>query len=312
MPTIDAIYNAYEAEGNKPYITPRIGAGEAGTECDRAIWYSFRWTTVKVFSGRMHRLFKTGHIEEARMVADLRSAGVTVDDGKIDETTGKFKQHEFTDSTGHIVCRIDGALLGLLEAPKTWHVGEFKTSNDKGFKILVKDDDVRSKPKHIAQVQLGMHFTSMTRAYYLARNKDTDALWSYRFHYDATYSIKLVARLHGIIGSQSPPPKISNDPTWFKCKFCDHHSACHRNRTPARSCRTCVHSTPIEGAAWHCRMHDMLLDRDQQREGCGAHIYIPELIHGKQVDVIEGDNGLMNVYYIMDDGSEWIDGDVGE
>lgn len=310
QPTVDAIYAAYEADGNKPYITPRIGAAEAGGECDRAIWYSFRWTTVKVFNGRMLRLFQTGHIEEARMVRDLRSAGVTVDDVNPDDInpkTGEARQHEFTDETGHIVCRIDAALFGVHEAPKTWHLGEFKTHNDKSFKLLLKDG-IPSKPKHVAQVQLGMHFTGTTRAFYLARNKDTDALWSDRLPYDATYCIKLVARLHNIIAATAPPPQISQDPNWFKCKFCDHHSACHGNRTPARSCRTCLHSTPVDGAGWHCRVHDMLLDRDQQREGCGAHLYIPELIHGRQIDASAPTDSLLSITYLMPGGAEWIDG----
>lgn len=307
QPTVAAIYGAYEAAGNKPYITPRIGAAEAGTECDRAIWYGYRWTTVRVFSGRMLRLFQTGHIEEARMVKDLRSAGVEVDDGILNEETGRIKQHEFTDDTGHIVCRIDAALLGLHEAPKAWHLGEFKTHNDKSFKMLVKTDDVSSKVKHVAQVQLGMHFTGMERGFYMARNKDTDALWSYRFHYDATYCIKLVVRLQGIIKAQRPPPKISENPTFFKCKFCDHRNACHGITVPARSCRTCIHSTPMDGAQWHCAVHDMMLDRDQQRIGCAAHLYIPELIHGKQVAVRQPDDALATISYLMPDGSEWID-----
>ena len=310
MSTVQAIYKVYEAEGNKPYISPRLGAATAGTECDRDIWLSFRWVTKKVFIGRMLRLFQTGHIEEARMIADLRSAGVTVidvDENNIDVRTGKPKQWELTDETGHIVCRMDGALLGCIEAPKTWHVFEAKSHNKKSFDKLIKEGVEKSKIAHYAQCQLGMHFSGMERAFYLARCKDTDALWSCRINYDVTYAMRLVARLHRIIYADRPPQKISNDPTWYQCKFCDHHSFCHEGRLPARSCRTCLHISPIDNAEWECKLRNFKPNRDEQRDGCQKHLFVPDLVNGKQTNVLNTAEGLTAVAYEMPDGREWLD-----
>lgn len=320
QPTIAAIWKAYETVGNKPYISPRLGAAKAGAECDRDLWYSMRWVTKKIFTGRLLRLFQTGHIEEARMVADLRSAGVTVldvDEDNIDAKTGKPKQWELTDDTGHIVCRMDGAAIGLIEAPKTWHVFETKTHGEKSYRALLKAAELcplnpslglkASKPEHFDQCQLGMHFSGMERAYYIARNKNTDDLWSCRIEYDLEHCTRLVARLHRIIFAPRPPSRISENPSWFKCKFCDHNSTCHQGKLPARSCRTCIHITPVEGAGWHCSALEMLRDRDQQRDGCSLHLYIPDLVDGKQVGVGQTPEGLSTVEYLMPDGREWID-----
>jgi hypothetical protein len=46
-------------------------ASHIGTECERAIWYAFRWATRARHTGRLLRLFDTGNLAEARFVADL-------------------------------------------------------------------------------------------------------------------------------------------------------------------------------------------------------------------------------------------------
>jgi hypothetical protein len=63
------------------------------------------------------------------------------------------------------------------------------------------------------------------------------------------------------------------------------------------------HSTPVDGGSWHCARHDWTLTQDQQRVGCAAHLMIPALVPGEQVDA--GDDW---VSYQMRDGSEWRDG----
>lgn len=185
-------------------------------------------------------------------------------------------------------------------------VGEYKTHNDKSFKALLKDGILKSKPEHFTQCQIGMHLSGMTHAFYMARNKDTDSLWSDILTYDEEYSTRLMERLTRIIFGQHPPQRISRDPSFFKCKFCDHSATCHQGKLPARSCRTCLHSQPIMNAEWECKLHGIKMDRDKQRDGCQSHLYIPDFVKGEQVDVIDTETGPQ-VSYTMDDGTEWID-----
>jgi hypothetical protein len=60
----------------------------------------------------------------------------------------------------------------------------------------------------------------------------------------------------------------------------------------------------MEGA-WHCARHDVPLTRQAQEQGCAAHLYIPALVHGEQVDA-----GEDWVSYRLPDGTEWRDGVV--
>lgn len=297
-PTVDAIYAAYEG-GQESGYREHLGASSIGTECERAVWYSFRWATRARHTGRLLRLFQTGHMAEARFVADLRRIGVTVMD--VDPETGR--QWNLRDATGHFGGSMDAVAIGLPEAPKTWHACEFKTHSAKSFAALVKDGVEKSKPLHYAQMQAYMHLADLDRAFYLAVNKDTDELHAERVKRDAEAGLRIVAKAERIIGAAQPPARISMDPAWFQCRFCDHHAVCHGGAMPERHCRSCLHSTPVAGGEWHCARHNMVLPPFYQRTGCAAHLYIPALVHGEQIDA-----GEDWVAYRLPLGVEWRDG----
>jgi hypothetical protein len=139
-PTLDAIYAAYVAEADDGF-RDHLGASIIGKDCERALWYDFRWVSRRAFSGRMLRLFETGKREEDRLVRDLRRTGATVLDS--DPETGR--QWEVSALGGHFGGSLDAVAIGLLEAPKTWHVVEFKTHSAKSFATL-KKDGVGSRP----------------------------------------------------------------------------------------------------------------------------------------------------------------------
>ena len=219
--TIDAIWASYEAKQDSGF-RDHLGASGIGAECSRAIWYSWRWATRARFTGRLLRLFQTGHLAEERFAIDLRSAGIQV--MTVDPDTGK--QWLCRDESGHFGGSADGVGVGFPEAPKAWHVTEFKTHSAKSFASLTKDGVEKSKPQHFTQMQIYMHLLGIERAAYLAVNKDTDDLYFERVRYDAEAALRLVAKAHRIIASENPPERISADPTWFQCKFCQHHAVC--------------------------------------------------------------------------------------
>lgn len=121
-PTLSAIYAAYEADADDGF-RPHLGASVIGTECERALWLGFRWATKATFSGRMLRLFETGQLEETRLVRNLRRTGATV----LDRDPDNGRQWHVEAHGGHFGGSLDAVAIGLLEAPKTWHVVEFKT-----------------------------------------------------------------------------------------------------------------------------------------------------------------------------------------
>jgi len=54
-PTRDAIFAAYEAQSGDGF-RPHLGASLIGKDCERALWFDFRWTTVRRHPGRLLRL----------------------------------------------------------------------------------------------------------------------------------------------------------------------------------------------------------------------------------------------------------------
>jgi len=275
--TVEAIYRSYKDQPS--WFSARLGASIIGHHCDRYLWLSFRWVLQKKFPGRMLKLFRRGQNEENQFVEDLRSVGVIVHD--VDEQTGK--QFTFTDCGGHFVDKIDGVALGIHEAPKTWHVLEFKTVSDKRFKQLEKQGVKKWDYKHWAQCQVGMHLAGLTRAYYLAVNKNDDSLYAERIHYNREEAALLIERARDIINLQQPPERTGSA-THFLCKWCDYCEVCWHDRLPLFNCRTCCHSTLGENASWLCEKNKWELSYEQQNKGCEQHLFNPMIINAELVD----------------------------
>ena len=298
MPTVDAIFRAYEAAARDGF-REHLGASLIGHECERHLWYGFRWVRHAQHAGRLLRLFETGQIEEARLIKNLRAAGVTVMD--VDPATGR--QWAVKACRGHFGGSADGVAIGILEAPKAHHVTEFKTHNAKSFAALQKHGLAKSKPQHLAQLQVYMHLLGVERGFYLAACKDTDALYSERVRPDVVLAERLLAKAERIINAPRPPAKLSEDPSYYICNWCDHKGICHGSDLAERNCRTCLHSSPVDNGAWHCAARDILLSLRNQRAGCmSTHRYVPELVAGEQIDV-QGDA----IVYRLHSGAEWVD-----
>lgn len=287
-PTVTAIYDGIKAKHDE---SPRryLGASIIGKPCARQLWYDFRWVHFEDFDGRSLRLFETGHLEEPRMVQNLRDAGVEVYD--VDESTGE--QFGVIFHGGHFRGHADGVALGIKDAPKTWHLLEFKTHNEKSFSQLVKNGVATAKPMHFAQMQVYMAGMGLIRAYYLAKNKNTDELYGERLHFDKTVASDYIDRAERIIFANEPPLKISEKPNWYECKFCPYSDYCHGGATalpdpmPNANCRTCIHSTPQPNGGWLCELFNTPIAYEHQLQGCSEHRYIPQLLPNLTYDHAE-------------------------
>lgn len=294
--TVREIYRALESGADRDR-RGHLGASFLGRECRRALWYAFRWCITEAHDGRILRLFRRGQLEEAQFAADLRAAGcevITHDE--------HGRQYSFSDVGGHVGGSMDGAVLGLVEAPKTWHVAEFKTHGEKSFKNLLNDGVQKSKPEHWSQCQLYMHWSGMERAYYLAVNKNTDELYAERIYYDKAAAEALVEKGRAIVTAAEPLERVNEDPAFYLCKFCSARAVCHERRLPEPSCRTCVHATPeIDGEArWSCaypKAPRPSLTVEEQRAGCDHHVYIPALV---PFEFLNGNEELNCVEYVFE------------
>lgn len=286
MLTIDAI-DQHAVATSDSENRAHLGASLIGRECTRALWYVYRWSSDVQHAGRLLRLFARGQREEAVFIELLRAIGITVWD--TDPDTGQ--QFNYRDVGGHFGGSMDAVSLGLFEAPKTAHVCEFKTHNAKSFAALKEKGVQIAKPEHYAQMICYMHWSKLTRAYYLAVNKDTDELYSERIHADEQNALRLIEKAKRIITAQEPPARLSDRPDWYICQWCEHHEICHDKHIPQANCRTCAHSTPeLDGdARWSCAWFGCDLSVETQRQGshCPAHIFIPALVPWKATDASE-------------------------
>ena len=304
--TVAAIRRAY-ADAHDEHERTYLGCSVIGDECERRLWYGFRWAVPpERLDGRKLRLFATGHREEARMVDDLRRSGVTV----LDTYPGTDEQISVSAAGGHFRGHLDGEAMGVKEAPKTVHLLECKTHAAKSFRALLKEGVRTSKPAHYDQMQVYMHLRSLTRALYLAHNKDDDDLYSERVERDPLRGAQLVAKAERIVTESSPPPKLHEDPSsrlaWM-CPFCPALGVCHEGRWARRNCRTCLHATPeMDGDGhWSCARHRRDLSPADQRAGCAHHAFIPALVPGEQIDA---DEEAGTVTYTLSTGAPFVDG----
>lgn len=294
---------AMQDRGERKYL----GASVLGAECSRALWYDFRWAVEpEVFDGRKLSIFETGNVWEDRLVGMLDAGGMDVI--PLDPETGE--QFAVRFAGGHGGGHSDGKVTGVPEAPKTVHLFEAKSSNQKGFLELRRKKVKEAKPQHYAQMQVYMHLQGLTRALYICVNKNDDALYIERVEYDAAAAMILMAKADAIVSANSAPTKLHDDPAAkmaWQCGFCTKRGVCHEGAFARRHCRTCIHSTaePDGDARWSCARHLKDLTLDEQKAGCPNHLYTPSLVAGEQRDADEAGEW---VEYLMRDGSVWRDG----
>lgn len=265
---------AHEARENKP--RPHMGASILGHACDRWIWLSFRLAVRQQFPGRILRLFRRGHNEEARIIEDLDMIGVEFS-----------KRQASVDFGCHVSGSIDAIIeSGVPEAPTQRHVAEFKTYNKRTFDQLEKDGVKKTKPEHWSQMQIYMAGTHIDRALYVAVCKDDDRYYTERVRFDRDAADKLIARGKRLALADEMPPPLSTDATWYQCRFCPAHDFCHVSKLASEiNCRTCAHSTAKEDSTWKCERFDADgIPFEYQLKGCDAHTLHPDLVPWKVKD----------------------------
>lgn len=249
-----------------------LGASAIGRECERRLWYQFRFMAAEKFEGRILRLFQRGHREEAYAIGNLRAAGCEVNE--TDPTTGR--QYSFLTSGFGGSC--DGIIeSGVPEAPEKRHILEVKTHSKKSFDALIKDGVEKSKPQHFVQMQVYMAAFDVDRALYYAVCKDDDRIYVERVRHDPKVSQWAVERAQRVIFDTRIPPKLSNDPTWYQCKYCPAHALCHKGAEPAKNCRTCTHGSMQVDNAWKCAKWNADVPAEAQAEGCPDIQWLPDL-----------------------------------
>ncbi len=292
-PTLDAVDAAIEAQENAIPERGYCGMSGVNDPCSRKIWYQFRHAKAKDKKSKLIKAADDGHHGELLQAKRLRMVdGITLH--TVDPSTGK--QFEYSWFNGFMLGHPDGKITGLLQSPKTPHIWEHKSCNQKKYDDLIKlkekfDEKLCLKEWDViyyGQAQLMMHFEGYTRHYLtvsLPGGRDTQ---SCRTEYNEKYALEILQKAEAIIFSDSAPTRISESPSWFYCKhFCDFYDICHEKAKPLLNCRTCLHSTPERDGKWSCAKLGEPIGKEMM---CGGemHLYLPDMLGSKPVEAIEG------------------------
>lgn len=247
---------------------PYLGMSAIGAKCARQLWYSFRFCSNEGITKRLNRLFARGHREEPIIVADLRLIGVE----------HHSDQKEMIDGHGHIKGHCDGILENVPDAPKTPHLSEFKTANDKKFKEMKKKGLKEANPVYYAQMITYMRQLGLKRGLFIMVNKNDDSRYYERVYEDKGKADELMVRAIDVISTENPPARINQSSTWFECKWCDHHSVCHMGIAPNVTCRSCESCDIENDGKWSCSKLGWELEYKMQMSACKMYELLSTLV----------------------------------
>lgn len=240
-----------------------LGISIIGEECWRQLWYGFRWVKLEQHEGRMRRLFNRGHREEPQFEDFLLWAGVKL--RSINPETNS--QYKLSLVDGHYGGSTDGiGLISWLEDLPV--ILEYKTHKDKLFNQLKNEGLRKAHPKHWAQMcGYGKDF-KIKHGLYGAVNKDTDERRFFFYELDWNYALELEKKASDIIYAKIPPAKVSEQPAYWKCKFCSFKGICHDAEQPEKNCRSCVYAMPANNGLWGCSNFNQIIPKNFLVKGC--------------------------------------------
>jgi hypothetical protein len=251
-----------------------LGASLIGGDCARYMWYVFRWAFTEQYSGRMLRLFKRGHFEEARFLTYLNGAGL-IACGHDPDTGNQFR---VSAVNGHFGGSLDGKgwpaneeftkAIGF-EMPQM--LLEFKTKGTgSGFVNMTKNGVKVENKQHYTQMCVYGYFNNLDYAIYMVVNKNDDDLHLEVVELDKTVAEAAIAKAETIVNSNIPPAKLSVNPAFFTCKFCNAVGVCHNNLPMVKNCRSCKYARPVENAEWLCEKYANNIPKDFLKTGCDS------------------------------------------
>lgn len=287
-PTLEAVDRAMEARQQQEKPRPYLGMSSIGNSCSRQLWYSFRFCLVASFNASTLKKFDDGHHGEDVQAERLR----LVDGIELHTETHDSKQYGFSDFAGHFRGHMDGAIKGIKQDPGNWYVWEHKQCEDKKLteleNIKNKSNDIEGNAliqwnaTYYGQALLYMDYSGIDKHYLTVANAGGRHTVSCVTRANPELATQLKIKARNIIVSDRPLERVSEDASWYECKWCNYSDLCHGNRVANVNCRTCLHSSADTFyGGWTCEKHGETNDSGS----CNDHLFIPDLLpFAEQVD----------------------------
>jgi len=204
------------------------GISGAGERCLRKRQFDHHFCAKGEINARTNRIFSVGHLFEEILREELLECGYKV----------WGDQTSMTLLDGRVSGHNDGFIEGIPEAPKTTHILEIKTMNDKAFKDVKKKGVLKSKPVYYTQMQLYMEAMKLDRALFISVNKNDCEYYVERVKKDKDHIREVLDKTIDVLDSDVLLFRISDKQTFFECGWCDYKENCHNKKPVEKTCRS--------------------------------------------------------------------------
>jgi hypothetical protein len=205
-----------------------LGASRIGEPCARRLCYELMQIPVDDgadFSGRMLRIFETGHRFEEMVIRWLRLAGF---DLRTQKRNGE--QFGFSVAGGRFRGHIDGVIIGGPDVGIEYPVlFEHKALRSSSWQDLVKKGVKVSKPIYWAQCQIYMAYLAVEQTLFVALDKDTRAFRYELIPFDPSAAQALSDKAVDIlceVAAGELPPRIASVSDFYLCRSCPYARRC--------------------------------------------------------------------------------------
>lgn len=235
---------------------PHLGGSVIGHQCRRYVVYAFRWAYQQQIEAKLNRIFRLGDMVEEVLVKELSNLGYVVKGNQL--KVGGYREHASGSIDGMVV--IDG-LNYLFES---------KSMNHNNFLEIVRKGCEESKPQYYRQCQIYMGKLELIKTLFIVMDKNTSDLYIEIIDFDEDEFDMLIQKEEATIDAIHIDhfPRMSENPAWYMCKFCDARFVCHHEIQPEKNCRTCKHVEIHDKGQWACGHYGEWLTTEQQIAGC--------------------------------------------
>jgi hypothetical protein len=202
-----------------------LGASSIGSECLRKVQYD--WMCDPQFPVQTLDIFERGHCSEDRTRRHLIAAGFKFappEQLKFETAGGLFRGH----ADGILVA---GPQLPALRYPCVW---EHKCLKSKGWKAIERDGLAGLYAPYAGQVAIYQAYLDVTNpALFSVTNADDCTRLHFLLPFDAQLAQSTSDRAVAVIKATQAGellPRITDDPTDWRCKMCGHRDRCWRER----------------------------------------------------------------------------------
>lgn len=197
-----------------------IGASQIGSDCQRAIWYTYKGYDKLVFNPRTKINYEIGKNLERFFMGCLAECGLNIECAE--------EKNDYLFVQDKAIPIFQGHLDGILTMPNGEKcVVEFKTCKNTSFIKFKKLGLRKWSIPYYSQIQSYMGMSGISMGVLLAINKDTSELHHEYISFNSAFYEGLCLRAETLSHADEAPERINKNPCFYLCSTCPYKKVCH-------------------------------------------------------------------------------------